>query len=146
MTKRREDWQEEAGRMLRKLMQDHSITPDELASRLTLLGVGVTGQAVRNKVGRGSFSAAFLLAAIASMRTARVTLRARELVGRGLEEEVDEENNAKAKVATKERAVTDEEVQQVARMRKEGFRPGTPEKVRRKMEKYMTDVERRTKR
>jgi len=72
-------WQQEASRRLRKLMSEHSVTTDELARRLALLGMDVTGQAVRNKVSRGAFSAAFLLAAIASMKAAHVMLRGREL-------------------------------------------------------------------
>jgi hypothetical protein len=128
MTKQASIWQQEASRVLRKLMSDHSVNPDELARRLAKLGIRVSGQAVRNKLPRGTFSAAFLLAAIASMRTARVTLRGRELAALR-ENEVAKGAAAKlaeAGAAAQETADAEKSRWQLEALEKMGFRPDLP--------------------
>ena len=62
-----EDYGERAKRLLRGEMVRRNISYDDLAERLTALGVPDTTVNLRNKVSRGKFTAAFLLAACEAM-------------------------------------------------------------------------------
>ena len=130
-------WQAQASQVLRRLMKKHSVTADELARRLTLLGLKTSGQAIRNKLPRGTFSAAFFLAAIAAMKTARVTLRSRELSNPKETGRVAVEVQAKEVAAALERAEADIRRQQRERLTELAKRPGLPEAEKRKLERLL---------
>ena len=57
-----DEYGERAKRVLRTEMVKRGVGYDELAERLTTLGLPETAVNLRNKVSRGKFTAAFLLA------------------------------------------------------------------------------------
>lgn len=57
-----DDYAERAKRMLRAEMVRNGVSYDDLADRLTALGLPETAVNLRNKLSRGKFTAAFLLA------------------------------------------------------------------------------------
>ena len=61
------EWAEDVTRALRAEMTRHGITYDELAGRLTAIGVQDTAVNLRNKVARGRFSATFLVQCLTAM-------------------------------------------------------------------------------
>ena len=63
-------------------MSEHNITAVELARRLQTVGVAVSAQAIRNKLGRGTFPAAFFFAAIACIRGAKIRVASDDLMQR----------------------------------------------------------------
>jgi len=58
------DWADEAKRLLRAEMSRRGITYDELAGKLSAIGVVDNAVNIRNKVARGKFSATFLIQAL----------------------------------------------------------------------------------
>lgn len=67
-------WEHRARRCLRLEMARAGVKCPELARRLSRSGQAVTAQALRNKLARGSFSAAFLLAALDALACQGVRL------------------------------------------------------------------------
>ncbi len=54
-------WAEKAKRLLRAEMARNGVTYEELAIRLAAIGIADNSPNLRNKVSRGTFTAAFLL-------------------------------------------------------------------------------------
>jgi hypothetical protein len=67
MAKSDADWAEDVKRLLRSEMTRRGVTYDELANRLTAMGVNDTSVNLRNKVARGRFSAVFLIQCLDAM-------------------------------------------------------------------------------
>ena len=67
---------ERAKRLLRSAMAAKGLSYDDLAEKLTAFGMPDTAVNLRNKVSRGKFTAAFLLAACEAMDV--TTLRTRD--------------------------------------------------------------------
>jgi len=61
MSEDAKQWEENARRLLRVALTRHGLSQVELAKRLTEDGVGVSVASLRNKLSRGTFTAAFLL-------------------------------------------------------------------------------------
>lgn len=61
MSLRDDPWAEKAKRLLRAEMARHGVTYEGLADRLAAIGVTDNPPNLRNKVSRGTFTAAFLL-------------------------------------------------------------------------------------
>jgi len=55
------DFQDEAGALLRDAMADQGVTYKELTQRLNDDGIKITAGGLQNKVSRGTFSASFLI-------------------------------------------------------------------------------------
>ena len=69
-----DDYADRAKRLLRAVMVRKGVSYDGMAERLTMLGIPDTAVNLRNKVSRGKFTAAFLLAVcdaldVTSLRT-----------------------------------------------------------------------------
>lgn len=56
-----QEYEDRAKACIRKAMREHGVTVEELAQRLSCLGIEITRGALANKISRGGFSAAFLL-------------------------------------------------------------------------------------
>lgn len=56
-----QDWAERTKRFLKAELKRHDVTYDELARRLTDMGMPETKASISNKISRGGFSAAFFL-------------------------------------------------------------------------------------
>ena len=61
------DWQGAASRLLKSEMALAGVTSRQLAARLTRLGLEETEASVKNKIYRGSFSLAFMLACLQAL-------------------------------------------------------------------------------
>lgn len=61
------EWSEDAKRLLRAEMARRGVTYEELAERLSGIGVTDTAVNLRNKVARGRFSAIFLIQCLTAM-------------------------------------------------------------------------------
>lgn len=133
-------WQAQASEVLRDLMKMHAVTADELARRVTALGLNTSGQAVRNKLPRGTFSAAFFLAAIAAMKTARVTLRSRKLSDPNQRTRITSTIQAKKDAAALFDSEADVRRRQRERIASLAARPGIPEAERRKLKKLLKEM------
>ena len=59
-----QDWGERAKRLVKAELKRADVTYEELAIRLTKMGVPETKASVSNKISRGSFPASFFLAAM----------------------------------------------------------------------------------
>ena len=59
-----QDWAERTKRFLKVELKRHDVTHEELARRLTDLGMPETKASVANKISRGGFAAAFFLASM----------------------------------------------------------------------------------
>ena len=57
-----EQWAERTKRFFKAELKRADVTYDDLAARLTKVGLSETKASIANKVSRGTFSAAFLLA------------------------------------------------------------------------------------
>ena len=55
------EYEEKAKALLRFAMSQRGVGPDELAERLTRIGVEISAGGVANKISRGGFSSMFLL-------------------------------------------------------------------------------------
>jgi hypothetical protein len=68
------EWAEETKRLLRAEMARRGVTYEDLAERLSGIGVQDTAVNLRNKVARGRFSAVFLVQCLSAMgaRTLRI--------------------------------------------------------------------------
>lgn len=71
-----DDYAERAKRLLRGEMVKRGITYDTLSERLAVLGLHDTTVNLRNKVSRGKFTAAFLLAALEAIECKSIVLEA----------------------------------------------------------------------
>jgi len=71
----RTDWEAKARGIIRGEMARQNVTYAQLAEKLEALGVGETERNLRNKVSRGKFTAAFLLACLAALGAAEVRLQ-----------------------------------------------------------------------
>ena len=58
------EWNEKAKRLIKAELKRANITYDELARRLTEIGMPETKASVSNKISRGAFPAGFLLATL----------------------------------------------------------------------------------
>jgi hypothetical protein len=65
----RTDWEAKAKGMLKAELKRHGLTYEELAKKLALLGVEENERNISNKVGRGKFSAVFLLQCLEAIGT-----------------------------------------------------------------------------
>lgn len=61
------DWQGEVKGILRAEMKRRSLTYEQLAERLSAIGVRIDPRVLRNKVARGGFSAAFFVQCLRAM-------------------------------------------------------------------------------
>ncbi len=68
------DWGERASRYLKAELKRAGVGYDELADRLTKAGMAETKASVANKLTRGTFQAAFLLAALKAIGCANLRL------------------------------------------------------------------------
>jgi 3-mercaptopyruvate sulfurtransferase SseA len=59
-----EQWAERAKRFFKAELKRADVTYDDLAERLSKLGLSETKASIANKISRGTFSAAFLLASL----------------------------------------------------------------------------------
>ena len=59
-----EEWAERTKRLFKAELKRADVTYDDLADRLSRLGLPETKASIANKISRGSFSAAFLLASL----------------------------------------------------------------------------------
>ena len=59
-----EQWAERTKRLFKAELKRADVTYDDLAERLTKVGLSETKASIANKVSRGTFSAAFLLASL----------------------------------------------------------------------------------
>lgn len=64
-------WKRVANDLVVKLMREHNLSAVALAENLKNVGFEVSAQGIRNKLGRGGFSAEFLLAVIGSIAEAQ---------------------------------------------------------------------------
>jgi hypothetical protein len=58
------DWNERASRYLKAELKRQGVTYDDLAARLSAIGFQETKASISNKISRGTFTAAFFLAAL----------------------------------------------------------------------------------
>lgn len=58
------DWNERASRYLKAELKRQGVTYDDLAARLNAIGFQETKASISNKISRGAFTAAFLLASL----------------------------------------------------------------------------------
>lgn len=58
------DWNERASRYLKAELKRQGVTYDDLAARLNAIGFQETKASISNKISRGTFTAAFFLAAL----------------------------------------------------------------------------------
>jgi Domain of unknown function (DUF6471) len=58
------DWSERTKRLLKAELKRADVTHEELATRLTRMGMAETKASVANKISRGGFPASFFLAAM----------------------------------------------------------------------------------
>lgn len=70
-----DEYGERAKRLLRAAMVKRDVTYDGLVERLAALGVPETTANLRNKVSRGKFTAAFLLAVCDALEISSLTLK-----------------------------------------------------------------------
>jgi hypothetical protein len=61
------EFEERAKALLRYAMSQKGIGPDELAARLSQMGVQISSGGLANKISRGGFSSAFLLQCMEAM-------------------------------------------------------------------------------
>jgi hypothetical protein len=61
------EWGEDTKRLLRAEMARRGVTYEDLAERLTGLGIRDTAVNLRNKVARGRFSAVFLIQCLSAL-------------------------------------------------------------------------------
>jgi hypothetical protein len=59
-----EQWAERTKRFLKAELKRADVTYDDLAERLSKVGLSETKASIANKISRGTFSAAFLLASL----------------------------------------------------------------------------------
>ena len=59
-----EQWAERTKRFLKAELKRAGVTYDDLAERLSKVGLSETKASIANKISRGTFSAAFLLASL----------------------------------------------------------------------------------
>jgi hypothetical protein len=65
--KTEDDWAEDVKRLLRAEMTRRGVSYEDLAERLTAIGIRDTPVNLRNKVSRGRFAATFLVQCLAAM-------------------------------------------------------------------------------
>jgi hypothetical protein len=68
------DWTKSAKGLLRAEMTRRQVSYDDLVGLLAEIGVKETSANLRNKISRGSFTAAFLLQCLAAMKVATLHL------------------------------------------------------------------------
>lgn len=68
------DWAKDAKGLLRAEMTRRQVAYDDLVKLLAEVGVKESSANLRNKISRGSFTAAFLLQCLAAMRVATLHL------------------------------------------------------------------------
>ena len=83
------EWQQLAKVLIRVEMARRDMTYSELARALEKIGVHQTEFNVRNKIGRGTFSAPFLLQCLTAMRVETIDLKifVTPAAGRGTSED-----------------------------------------------------------
>jgi len=59
-----DQWADQAKRFFKAELKRADVTYDDLAARLSKIGLSETKASVANKISRGTFSAAFLLASL----------------------------------------------------------------------------------
>ncbi len=69
------DWEARAANLLKAELKRHGVTYAGLAERLNALGVPEKEANIRNKLSRGKFSAAFLLACLEAIGSQTLHLR-----------------------------------------------------------------------
>ena len=69
------DWEARAANLLKAELKRHGVTYAGLAERLNALGVPEKEANIRNKLSRGKFSAAFLLACLEAIGSETLHLR-----------------------------------------------------------------------
>jgi hypothetical protein len=74
MVKTEEDWAEQAKRLVRVEMVRRGVTYEDLAARLTALGVHDTSVNMRNKIARGRFTVIFLLQVMEAVGCGEISL------------------------------------------------------------------------
>jgi hypothetical protein len=68
------DWSGRAKRLIKAELKRHDVTYEELAERLTALGMSETKASVSNKISRGGFPASFLLASMKAIGVENIRL------------------------------------------------------------------------
>jgi len=68
------EWQDQAKRLLKVELTKQGITYAQLTEKLADIGVMDSEPNVRNKIGRGKFTAVFLLQCLEAIRVQSVTL------------------------------------------------------------------------
>lgn len=70
-----QEWAERIKRLLKAELKRADITYEELARRMSRMGVGETKASVASKLSRGGFRATFFLAAMKAIGVGQVRLR-----------------------------------------------------------------------
>lgn len=70
----RNDWEAKAANLLKAELKRQGVTYAQLVDRLAEIGVSEKEVNVRNKLSRGKFSAAFMLACLTAIGTAHLRL------------------------------------------------------------------------
>ena len=69
-----EEWAERAKRFIKAELKRANVTYEELASRLAKVGFSETKASIANKISRGTFSGAFLLASLKAVGCEKVRI------------------------------------------------------------------------
>lgn len=64
-----EEWSDRVKRMLKAELKRQGVTYEELAQRLTSMGIPESAANIANKISRGGFSAAFLVQCLTAIGT-----------------------------------------------------------------------------
>lgn len=70
----RTQWEDKARRLLRAEMARHGVSYAQLVEKLAGIGVQEDERNVRNKISRGKFTAAFMLACLAALGSREIHL------------------------------------------------------------------------
>jgi hypothetical protein len=74
LAKTEQEWADRAARHLKAELKRADVTYEELASRLKAHGFNETKASIANKLARGTFSATFFLAVLASLECEAINL------------------------------------------------------------------------
>ena len=74
MAESEDDWAERAKRFVKAELKRADVTYEELAARLSKAGFSETKASIANKISRGTFSGAFLLAALKAVGCEKIRI------------------------------------------------------------------------
>lgn len=74
MEETEEEWAERAKRFIKAELKRADVTYEELAERLSKAGFGETKASIANKISRGTFSGAFMLATLKAVGCEKIRI------------------------------------------------------------------------